>query len=462
MSALERIRAWIRSPKRRRSRGHSRTEPLREFVYLDEVSVYSLLASRKSGVATQFTDSQTASLNSELGGSLKVGFGGIGSGLSSKSQTGQSQASQVIRKATVQDSFTELHDLERDNLSLTSPGELNQLNIETPLDIGRNLESLSKVNLVIDIERIHRGDLMEANIELEADPLFRMTMVITTLYELMADRPDIFGTDHATQLKQAYSVGQVLDQLLTGLVPIRGRLVDYEATTIGDKHILVHQTVKNQLDSKFSDDFQPLYLTGVAHQDLFWKDIRQILFSESRYRVFCRLATAGLKEDWQPVKIVDLFEGVIPQFREAIDSASEIARQLMEGPDKIETIEQYQAGNLAVSVIKEFVRLLEEFHQKQTSSQLMEERILPAVPTGDWVANVLDRRAVFDTITELVDQELNVETPGEERLSLRNKALRLNGSPEVSSEAILAKAVALSSKSQREKFLDTEIVAIYW
>ena len=452
----------MRTRKRRRFKSRSRTESLREFVYLDEVSLYSLLASRKSGVATQFTESQTASLNSELGGSLKVGFGGIGAGLSSKSQIGQSQASQVIRKATVQNSFKELHDLESDNLYLTFPGDLDQLNIETPLDIGKSFESLSKVNLVLDIEQVNRGDLLEANIELEADPLFRMTLVITTLYELMADRPDIFGTDHAGQLKQAYSVGQVLDQLLTGLVPIRGRLVDYEATTIGDRQILVHRSVKDQLERKPSVDFQAVYLTGVAHQDLFWKDIRQILFSESRYRVFCRLATAGLKEDWQPVKIVDLFEGVIPQFREAIDSASEIARQLMEGPDKIETIEQYQDETSAVSVIKEFVRLLEEFHQKQTGGLLMNELVLPAVPIGDWVASVSGRRAVFDSVTELVDKELDVETPGEARLSLRNKALRLNDSSEVSSEAILAKAVTLSSKSQRGKFLDTEIVAIYW
>ena len=74
MDVVEGIRNWIRSRNRRRPRPNP-TEPLREFVYLDEVSVYSLLASRKSGVATQFTDSQTASLNSELGGSLKIGFG---------------------------------------------------------------------------------------------------------------------------------------------------------------------------------------------------------------------------------------------------------------------------------------------------------------------------------------------------------------------------------------------------
>ena len=102
-------------------------------------------------------------------------------------------------------------------------------------DIEKEFKALAKSKLIVDMRTIKRGDLLEANVELEADPLFRMTMVITTLYELMADRSDIFGTVPATQIEQAYSVGQVLDRLLSGLVPIRGRLIDYESTTMGDR-----------------------------------------------------------------------------------------------------------------------------------------------------------------------------------------------------------------------------------
>ena len=102
--------------------------------------------------------------------------------------------------------------------------------MEIQSDIEKEFEALTNGKWIVDIASINRGDLLEANVELEADPLFRMTMVITTLYELMADRPDIFGAVHERQMEQAYSVGQVLDRLLAGLVPIRGRLVDYEAT----------------------------------------------------------------------------------------------------------------------------------------------------------------------------------------------------------------------------------------
>ncbi len=461
MGVVEGIRSWMRSRNRKRPRPNP-TEPLREFVYLDEVSVYSLLASRRSGVATQFTESQTASLNSELGGSLKIGFGGIGTAADSKTQSGQTQASQVIRKAIVQDSFKELHDLENDYLSLTPPNEPEYLSVEIQSDIEKEFEALTNGKWIVDIASINRGDLLEANVELEADPLFRMTMVITTLYELMADRPDIFGAAHERQMEQAYSVGQVLDRLLAGLVPIRGRLVDYEATKMRDREILVHRSVKDKLDTKKAEDFQPVYVTGVAHQGLFWKDIRQILFSESQYRVFCRLATPGLKKDWQPVKIVDLFEGIIPQFKEAIDGASEIARQLMIGPGNVETPGQHQDGHLGVGLVEEYVHLLEDFHQKYISPQLMEDEITAVMPLGNWPATVIERRAVFDQVTKLVDADLGTKTPGDTRLCLRKKVLEENDPDDSSLVTTLTQSVVSRTKAQSERFLDTEIVAIYW
>ena len=76
MNWPKRIWTWFRNRTRTRS---ASSETLREFVYLDEVSVYSLLASREHGIATQFTERQTAALNSEVGSSFNIGFAGLGS-----------------------------------------------------------------------------------------------------------------------------------------------------------------------------------------------------------------------------------------------------------------------------------------------------------------------------------------------------------------------------------------------
>lgn len=438
------------------------SQPLREFVYLDEVSVYSLLASRKQGIATQFTESQTASLNSELGSSLNVGLPGLGGNVDAKTQSSQSQASQVIRKATVQTSFKELYDLEKGNLSLSTPSGANHPTIKSSSDIKRHFDTLSNDKWIVDVGKMSRGDLLEAKVELEADPIFHMTTFITTLHDIIGDRDDIFGSVSGGQIREAYAVGQVLERLLAGLVPLRGRIVDYEAIQLGDVEILAHRTIKDQLGESCADSFRPVYITGVAHPGLFWKDTRQILFSGAHYNAFCRLATEGLKESWQPVKVADIFEGVVSDFKEAIGNFSEVARVAMQTQGKVETTMQYQGGSIGIELVNEYVRLLEEFHKRPVSSELKEVKIIAAIPLGDWLYSVADRRAVFGQVTNLVEKELNVETPGDVRLSFREQVLGKAGLEATVSNINSTQGPGSETDLHPPRFLDTEIVAVYW
>ena len=459
MNIVERIKSWLTN---RSGSGSMSSETLREFVYLDEVSVYSLLASRKRGIATQFTESQTASLNSELASSFNIGFAGLGSKIGAKTQSNQSQASQVIRKATVQTSFKELYDLERGSLAFIPSSAQNQLAIESVADVEKNYEALIRDKWIVDIAKMKRGDLLEARVELEADPIFRMTTVITTLYELMGDREDLFGTVPATQVREAYAIGQVLERLLAGLVPLRGRIVDYEAIMLGDRELLAHRRVREQLKSDYSGLVRPVYVTGVADHGLFWKDIRQVLFSGAQYSVFCRLVTEGLKEDWQPVKVADMFEGVIGDFKAAISNLGEIVRVAMEDQAHVDPQPQDQDQSSRTQVIEEYVKLLGAFHQKCVRPDFAETALISVIPQGDWLSSVVARRAVFDEVTKLVEEELGVETPGETRHSLREKVLSRPHLGVVPAEAALAESTKSTKDINLERFLDTEVVAIYW
>ncbi len=459
MNIVGRIRSWLTG---RIGLESVMSESLREFVYLDEVSVYSLLASRKRGIVTQLTESQTAALNSELGSSFNIGFAGLGSEIGSKTQRSLGQATQVIRKATVQNSFKELYDLERERLAVVASGVRNQLGVGCLSDVEKSFESLARDKWIVDIGNLKRGDLLEAKVVLETDPIFRMTTVIGTLYEFMGDREDIFGAVPANQVREAYAIGQVLERLLAGLVPLRGRMVDYEAITLRDREVLAHRRVREQLKSEYSGVVRPVYVTGVADHGLFWKDIRQILFSGSQYNALCRLVTQGLKEDWQPVKLADMFEGVIGDFREAISSLGEAIRVAMEDQSHIEEQPLDQDEPSRIQVIKEYVELLGAYHRKCIPPDFAETTIIPVMPLGDWLSSVVARRAVFDEATKLVEEEFGVQTPGEARHSLREKVL---GKPDlgiVRGEAALAENFRATKSRDLERFLDTEIVAIYW
>ena len=142
MSVVSRIRDWLRCAKPRRVTKNS-IGLLREFVYLDEVSVYSILASRKGGIAAEFTESQTASLNSDVGGSLSVGFDATKAKLDSKRQSSHVQGSQVLRKAIIQTSFKELYDIEQDLARVESTPDADCVpKVHTVTDLEERLESI--------------------------------------------------------------------------------------------------------------------------------------------------------------------------------------------------------------------------------------------------------------------------------------------------------------------------------
>lgn len=172
----------------------------REFVYLDEVSVRSILASQKGGIPTQFTETQTASQNSEVNSSVGVGLSGTKANLGAKMQAGQVETTQVLRKAIIQTNFKELYDIEHSELvlRLTNPDDLPSVDLTRGLE--RILNSSERTDLLIDPHTLHRGDLLEVEVELEADPIYRMATIITTFFELTEDNKELFENAVTSQL----------------------------------------------------------------------------------------------------------------------------------------------------------------------------------------------------------------------------------------------------------------------
>ena len=459
MSIASRLRDWLQRLKPQRVPDNS-TGLLREFVYLDEVSVYSILASRKGGIATEFTESQTASLNSDVGGSLSVGFGATKAKLDSKMQAGHVQGSQVLRKAIIQTSFKELYDIERASLALSSPDADCMPTVDAVADLEERLDPPAKDGWLVDPSTIRRGELLEVEVELEADPIFRMASIITTLRELMENNEPLFGNAISLQLPQMRSMAQVLEDLLVGLVPIRGRLVDYKSARIGGRDVLIHRLLLQQMSPGTRPKAYPAFVVGVTQRDLFWKDIRRVLFSQAQYTVFCRLAIGGLADRWHPVKVADVLAGVVPKFDELIRKFSESARLAMTAATDTSSTSVGQDAHSGADVISQYAELLVRHH----GGTLKPDVISHISPEHDWLSSVDGRRPVFAEVTRRVDEVLGVETSGKVAFDLRDAAMRNAGLA-----GMLAPQASSGSghdptpvPSRHERFLDAEIIAIYW
>lgn len=462
MNFASRFYRWIRRQKQPQIRIPP-GGPLREFVYLDEVSVYSILASRKGGIATEFTESQTASLNSETGSSLGFGFGPANANVVSKNQSGRTQGSQVLRKAIIQTSFRELYDIEKACLALSPPYADCIPTVRSDADLEEKFEQLIKDGSLVDPSTVRRGELLEVEVTLEADPIFRAASVIATLRELMEDNEHLFGHEIVAQLPQMRSMAQILESLLVGLVPIRGCLVEYKLTNIGGREVLIHRSLLDQIVPGTRLDTHPVYVVGVSQRHLFWKDIRQVLFSDAQHTVFCRLAKQGLAETWNPVKVANVLAGIAPQFDELIHEFSEKVHLAMTAPAGSSPSNVVQQSHSGMQVISEYTTLLSAHHGGNIKTEVIKDLAQHILPEQDWLSNVDCRRSVFAKVTKHLDKTLGVETSGEDAYELRNAALRRAGlTVALAPTSNGRKAEHAANSRSQERFLEAEFVAIYW
>ena len=258
-------------------------------------------------------------------------------------------------------------------------------------------------------------------------------------------------------------MAHLLDGMLVGLVPIRGRLRDYDCVNIGGKEVLVHRSLLNQMEDRAQLQTQAVFVVGVAQRDLFWKDIRRVLFSRAPYTLYCRLATSGLTDTWNPVKFADLLTDIAPSFGEMVQKFSEEARLAMKTlPGDLHENQGQDAGRES-EVIRHYTELLTEHHGTTLKPDTLDDLVLNTPREEGWLDSVDGRRPVFAHVTSRIDSELGVETSSDVAYELRDAAVNSrvsNGTPAMQIPKSIDGRTSLVAR--QEKFLDAEIVAIYW
>ena len=427
-------------------------------MYLDEVSVYSLLASREGGIATEFTESQTASLNTEVGGSLGV----TGANLGSKVGSSQVQASQVLRKATVQTSFKELYDKEREALALKLNDGQGVPEWQSVSDLERESQSATGNTWLVDPLAIRRGDLFEVEVEVEPEPIFRSVAIISTISDLIEGNDTLFSSVDLPGLEMTRAVTQVLDNLLVGLVPVRGRVLSYRAVRLGGREFLVHEKLIAKLSDQEELDIHPVFVVGVAERDSFWKDIRRVVFSEARHTMFCRLTRSGLTDAWRPMKVVDMLAEVAPQLETAIeDFGRGSVLAMREAATSANAPAELTAENYG-HVLRQYALLLADYHEGTLESETVEAIVADASPPEDWLATVDALRPPFEQVRQRVDRELGVETPGEVAHDVRQILVAAARAPKSGTVSPTPQGTDTPQDNGTDRFLEAEIVSIYW
>jgi hypothetical protein len=445
-----RRRRW--AARRKKAAEATRDEPLREFVYLDDVSVYSLLASRIGALATEFTESESTSLSSEIKASGGVTTPVAKSQLSSSVKSTASSGGQVMRRATVQSTFRELYSYIRHALvlSLEQPGSAPSLRTAAEL----RAEAARESPWVLAPSRLSRGEMIEIEVALDADDTFRAGTVLSTLYGFLRELPELPDSVDRESFSDAVTGMRLLDGLLAGVVPVRGRALEFEVVTVEDDEFIVHRDVATCLGSEATR--RPLVVVGICESEMFWRDLRRVLFSGSHFRMLCRVNTSGVTDDWRAVKLADVLEGVVPGLEGVLEQIPAMLAQAKEDASDESSDEKLRA-TLTLYAID----LAEHYGRELTRARLDELGLPTTQQVAAIGAGLKQRRAAFDELTASLAETLAYEVDPVVASRMRTTALLDSQVLDLVGEPASGVVDAPRSRSQ-QRYLECEVVAVYW
>jgi len=311
---------------------------------------------------------------------------------------------------------------------------------------------------LINVTELKRGVLAELQVELQADPIFRASTVLSTVGNLF-DKSELLKSQlEGSTLNDINEANLLLEQLMSGLIPIKCRLVDYVMVTTNSQTYLLHIDAWEKLPKSSRPKATQVYLTGVLEQELFWKDIRRVLFSKARVKTLCRLNYDGIQESWVPVKLVNILEEVAPDLAANMATLGDLTMDAMaqgytnSAPDNqiftkvLSTYGQLLADGSKIKLTEEDMVIISSFAQyyaKEMSSTLSSRKAFNAVT--NYLSGQHDGKIVNDPETLLEMREKARQEANLEGLMQQNN--------HVDKE---------NSVATENAHIDAEVIAIYW
>ncbi|WP_431946704.1 DUF6414 family protein [Micromonospora marina] len=438
---------------RRRSRRWAKQR--REFVYLDEVSVTSLIASRDGAIKESVKETFTRSTERES--KTIAGSSGKSFKFSTEFRTknAETAAHEVVRKAVIQSTFRDLRTGGDEELLLRTDRkrqrrEVKSCSLATQADVLRHRKKLARHGQLVALKDLARGDVLELDVILSADRAYQLVAAASSIVEIVKGREAIFGINK-TEYDQVVHSLEVIDSLLVGLVPICGTSRDFAILNISGDEFIVDRRVLDPSGSVMNE-LRPLEIVGVTNFSSYSRDLRRVLFGQQSYTAYIRVEVAALRDSWQPVKLADVLETMSINVGEFLSLLPEEFTPADASEDDGVALADDLTGALS-----DFGRRLALDSGGTLDEAVLQETVAQAVPMLADAANLESRRAAFDMVAHAVDPTIDRDVVRLARQLAQNEiaAKAVKGS----SQAVIAPEVPSVAATRK---LEVEFVAIYW
>lgn len=437
----------------RRAKVDRDQRPLREFIYLDEVSLRSLLTSKLHTVPENV--SRAISKAEEVESNSKIAAGTelvAKSELGSRFKTSNSSTVETSRKAVVQTQFNELRYQAGVELALAVTGSQHS-NVSSAAELPER----AAPDVAVPVADLHRGSLIEIEVRLEADPVFRFGTMLSEYAALAEDYPAMFGADGHALLGETVPINKVLQRLLAGLIPIKAPALHLALCDVDGVQWLVNRNLASDLGL----ESLPIHVVGVTEHLGYWKDIRRVLFSDAEVTLLCRVSRPGLHDSWTPVKLADLFKEVAPDLAKSLNDASTVGLASPSGSQGRAVDQQDQNALAALLHYKNSIEV--EAGSKYEGDLEAVRDALQMIKGQSGSASA--QRKAFAFLLESMERQLgapvwDADADLRARQAAKGAAAQLSAGGAVDDETEGDRGLDAGSTPQH--LLDVEVVAIYW
>jgi hypothetical protein len=384
---------------------------LREFVYIDQRSVRSLLASTDSGrVAAEQTDRETNVDTKQNSASVGAGSGPVNAGVGTNRTTQQgNETENVYSFDLIQSKFTRLYEHEDINpqISLTADGAYD-------LQDGLELSTLD------------RGEVLEFRGTIRLHPLYRVFRAIEYIDTAAPDEADISEGEM-----------QLIEESLGNKIPIE---IEVDGLSIDE-------------DGRISESSEGDAFNVVALLDEteLWTEPIQTLASNKQFRIFCRVES--IRPDWYPMKLIRVLESISSDLAENFND--DLESELQAAMDRFEAQVEATTENTGFDEQKlhEFIEFLGERAENSIQADQLHEVAEHAVDAYSPDATVAVEQEVellkqaYDSFTEIHSEDEFSEDSASLRSGFRQQATH-----------------SQSADSDRDftAHLEANVIGVYW
>jgi len=265
------------------------SETLREFIYLDETSVVSLLASLE-GEITESLITRSESVNRELGKSKKgLSYKGTGYNRVNESETLERSGSETIQRSVIQSRFDELYESRQDQLLLPSEEEL-------------------------DLEDVTRSEIIEFDGRVNVAESYRVFKIFEYLSDTFDDVGELGESIEDIPREELEALSGFLSSLFGDQVPVRIDAANYRIVEDRIQHI-------QNLDS--AEEGEPLSVVAYLNRDSLWDDPLTVFSDNNEFSIYGRVITSEV--DWTPLRLTRVLEDHFPDQARQVNVALKTA-----------------------------------------------------------------------------------------------------------------------------------------